>query len=92
MNVFGNTCPMCCGDLDDVAYLRAGVAVCLSCGCTVEAPASEGSTARGPFSVNGATAMGGPRMAQAPAGLISRSYGTQIQTGASMARTESTTH
>jgi hypothetical protein len=39
MNVFGNTCPMCCGDLGKVAHPRGGVNVCRSCGCDAEAPA-----------------------------------------------------
>ena len=51
MNVYGNTCPMCCGDLDDVVYLRTGAAVCLSCGCNAEAPTSTPSTARRPEAI-----------------------------------------
>jgi len=31
MNIYGSTCPFCCGDLDDVAFLKAGVAGCLFC-------------------------------------------------------------
>jgi hypothetical protein len=74
MNVYGNTCPMCCGDLDDVAYLRTGAAVCLFCGYNAEAPASTPSTARRPdamaFSAS-AIAMRDPARAQAPSGWIS---------------------
>jgi hypothetical protein len=74
MNVYGNTCPMCCGDLDDVAYLRTGAAVCLFCGCNAGAPASTPSTERWPdamaFSAS-AIAMRDPAMAQAPSGWIS---------------------
>jgi hypothetical protein len=95
MNVYGNTCPMCCGDLDGTAYRRTGAAVCLSCGSNAEAPASTPSTARRPdaiaFSAS-AIAMSDPAMAQAPSGWISPSHDIQIQTGASMALTESTTH
>jgi len=58
---------MCCGDLDDVAYLRTGAAVCLFCRCNAEAPAS--APARRPdataFSVS-AVAVTDPAMAQAP--------------------------
>ena len=91
MNVYGSTCPMCCGDLDDAAYLRTGAAVCLSCGCNVEASASTPpSTARRPdamaFNVS-AVAMREPAMALAP---ISLSH--LIQPGAFMAGTELTTH
>jgi hypothetical protein len=32
MRAFGGTCPMCCGDLDDVAYIETGAAVCVYCG------------------------------------------------------------
>ena len=31
MNVYGSTCPMCCGDVDAVAFVKAGVAACLFC-------------------------------------------------------------
>jgi len=31
MSVYGSTCPFCCGDLDDVAFLKTGVAVCSFC-------------------------------------------------------------
>lgn len=93
MNVYGNTCPMCCGDLDDVPYLRTGAAVCLSCGCNAKTLASTPFTARRPdamaFSVSG-IAMSDRAMAQAP---ISPSHLIQNQTaGASIARTELTTH
>ena len=95
MNVYGNTCPMCCGDLDDVVYLRTGAAVCLSCGCNAEAPTSTPSTSRRPeaiaFGVS-VTSMRVPAMAQAPSGWISPSHDLQVQTSASMAHTESTTH
>lgn len=36
MNAYDNSCPMCCGDLDDVANLRTGEIVCLSCGFRAE--------------------------------------------------------
>ena len=95
MNLYGNTCPMCCGDLDDVAYLRTGAAVCQFCGCNAGAPASTPSTARVPeamaFGVS-AIAMRDLAMAQAPSGWISPSPDIQIQTGASMALTELATH
>ena len=95
MNVYGNTCPMCCGDLDDVAYLRTGDAVCQSCGCNVEAPASTRSTSRRPeataFGVS-SIAMRDPVMTQAPADWISLSPDIQAQTSAPIVRTESTTH
>ena len=38
MNVYGNTCPMCCGDLD-AAYPRTENGVCRFCGCATEASA-----------------------------------------------------
>ncbi len=47
MSPFGNTCPMCCGDLD-----KTGAALCPSCGANTEATAS---TPRQPD----ATALGG---------------------------------
>ena len=31
MNVYGSTCPFCCGDLDDAAFLKTGAASCLFC-------------------------------------------------------------
>ena len=74
MNVYGNTCPMCCGDLDEVAYIRTGTAVCLFCRCNAEASASTPSTARRPdaiaFSVS-AIGMRDSALAQAPSGWIS---------------------
>lgn len=39
MNAYGNSCPMCCGDLDDVAYLLTGAIVCLFCGWKTPASA-----------------------------------------------------
>jgi hypothetical protein len=95
MNQYGNTCPMCCGDLDDLAYLRTGAAVCLFCGRNAEASASTPSAARRPdaiaFGVS-AIAMRDLAVTQAPSGWISPSLDIQIQTGASTALTESTTH
>jgi len=32
MKAYGGTCPMCCGDLDDVAYRETGAVVCVFCG------------------------------------------------------------
>jgi len=32
LNAYGSTCPFCCGDLDDVAFLKTGAAACLFCG------------------------------------------------------------
>lgn len=88
MNVFGNTCPMCCGDLEDVAYLRTGAAVCLSCGYNVEASASAPSMPQRPdataFSVS-AIAMRDPAMAQASTGGTSPSRDIQMQTSAGIA-------
>jgi hypothetical protein len=95
MNQYGNTCPICCGDLDDLAYLRTGAAVCLFCGCNAAALASTPSTARRPdaiaFGVS-AIAMRDPAVARAPSGWISPSHDIQIHIGASLALTESTTH
>lgn len=93
MNVYGNACPMCCGDVDDVAYLRTGEAVCRSCGYNAKPSASMPFTTRRPdamaFGLSG-TAMSNRAMARAP---ISLSRLIQNQTaGASMARTEQTTH
>jgi hypothetical protein len=31
MNVYGSTCPLCCGDVDDAAFLETGAAACLFC-------------------------------------------------------------
>ena len=31
MTVYGNTCPFCCGDVDDAGFLKTGVAACLFC-------------------------------------------------------------
>jgi hypothetical protein len=28
MNVYGSTCPLCCGDVDDAAFLMTGAAAC----------------------------------------------------------------
>ena len=88
MNVYGKTCPMCCGDLANVAYLRTGAAVCLFCGCKAEAPAPTPSTARRPdaiaFSVS-AIAMRDPATAQEQCGWISPSPDIQMQAGAGIA-------
>jgi hypothetical protein len=95
MNQYGNTCPMCCGDLDDLAYLRTGAAVCLFCGCNAGASASTPSAGRRPdataFGVS-AIAMRDLAVAQAPSGWISPPHDIQIQTGASITLAESTTH
>jgi hypothetical protein len=95
MNQFGDTCPMCCGDLDDLAYLRTGATVCLFCGCNVKASASTPSAARR----SDATAFGVSAIAtrdlaaaQAPSGWTSPSHDIRIQAGASMALTELATH
>jgi hypothetical protein len=95
MNQYGNTCPMCCGDLDDLAYLRTGAAVCLFCGCNAKASASTLSTVCRPDTIAlgvNAIAMRDLAVGQAPSGWISPSLDLQIQTGASIALTESTTH
>jgi hypothetical protein len=31
MNVYGSTCPFCCGDVDAAGFLKTGVAACLFC-------------------------------------------------------------
>jgi len=83
MNAYGNTCPMCCGDLDDVAYLRTGANVCLSCGCKAEAAASATLMARSPdvMAFNMSTiAMSDPAIPQAPSGWISPAPDIQLQT------------
>src|SRR6266516_1994219 len=41
LNVYGSTCPFCCGDLDDVAFLKTGAAACLF--CSNREPAAERS-------------------------------------------------
>jgi len=91
MNVYGSTCPMCCGDLDDAAYRRTGAAVCLSCGCHAGALASTPRAAQLPdataFSLS-ATAMGDPAVTQAPPGWISPAPDIQVPAGASIARTK----
>lgn len=64
MIVFGNTCPMCCGDLD-VACLGTGTAVCLSCGYNVKASASIPSRAPDAIAFGvSAVAMADPVMAR----------------------------
>jgi hypothetical protein len=40
MNVYGSTCPFCCGDLDDVAFLTTGAAACSFC-CNNESAAEQ---------------------------------------------------
>ena len=95
MNQYGNTCPMCCGDLDDAAYLTTGAALCLFCGCDAGALASTPSTARRPEAMAfgaGAIEMRDLAVVRAPPGRISPSHDIRIQTGASMALTESTTN
>jgi len=44
LNVYGSTCPFCCGDLDHVAFLRSGAAACQF--CRNKEPAPEQSTVR----------------------------------------------
>lgn len=48
MNTFGNTCPMCCGDLDDAANPGTGAVSCAFCGHNAEAPVSNPPMARRP--------------------------------------------
>jgi len=43
MNVYGSTCPLCCGDMDDAAFLRSSVAACQFCR---KEPAAEQSRSR----------------------------------------------
>jgi hypothetical protein len=31
MNVYGSTCPLCCGDVDDAAFVMTGAAACPFC-------------------------------------------------------------
>ena len=76
MKVYGGTCPMCCGDLDDVAYLKTGAAVCLFCRHNAEASASTPSTARRPdaiaLSVSAITMRDPPRHKHGPVGYRRR--------------------
>jgi uncharacterized Zn finger protein (UPF0148 family) len=73
MSVYGNTCPMCCGDLD---LERTGATACPSCGCNTDASAS---TARQPdVMASGVSAVTG----------ISPLQDIQMQTSASAALTE----
>jgi|SRR5450759_2465362 hypothetical protein len=85
MTLYGNTCPMCCGDIDSDG---AGPSVCPSCGCNTEASASAPSTMSRSdaeaFSVS-AIDMGDPAVIQTPAGRISPSHDIQIQASAGMA-------
>jgi len=46
MNVYGSTCPFCCGDVDHAAYLKTGAAGCLF--CRNREPAAEQSRSRWP--------------------------------------------
>ena len=92
MNVYGDTCPLCCGDLDNAAYRGTRIAVCLSCGCRAEAPASAPQAAAQrqdemPFSLSAIPARD-PTVTQARPGWISPAHDIQIPTGASIARTE----
>lgn len=41
MNAYGGTCPICCGDLDDVAGVTAAAAVCQFCRNIVRASQSK---------------------------------------------------
>jgi hypothetical protein len=41
MNVYGSTCPFCCGDVDDVAFLQTGAGGCEF--CRNKGPAAEQS-------------------------------------------------
>lgn len=94
MTLYGNTCPTCCGDMDDLAYLRTGASVCLFCGCNAEASASTLSRARRPDAMAlgvSAAAMTDPAKTQAPPGWVSPLHDIQIQTNAGAARTELTT-
>lgn len=88
MNAYGDTCPLCCGDLGDAEqHLRTGATVCPFCGCQAQASASTQSMAGRPdavaFSVN-AMSMSDFAIEQAPPGRISPSFDSQIQTGASI--------
>lgn len=46
MNAYGSTCPFCCGDVDDAAFLRTGAAACQF--CSNERPAADQSRSRWP--------------------------------------------
>jgi hypothetical protein len=84
MSPFGNTCPMCCGDLD-----KTGATACPSCGCNTEASAS---TARQPDAqASGVGAIMGVPATQASSGWTSPLQDIQMQTGAGEALTELTT-
>jgi hypothetical protein len=72
MSVYGNTCPMCCGDLN---LDGQAVTVCPSCGCTTEALAS---TARQPDRLaSGVSAIMG--LSQAQDIQIQASAGTALK-------------
>jgi hypothetical protein len=43
MNVYGSTCPLCCGDVDAAAFVRTGMAACSFC---YSEPAPEQSRSR----------------------------------------------
>jgi len=55
MRAFGGTCPMCCGDLDDAAYLETGAAVCLYCGHGREVSTNRTVRSAGPLVRNSST-------------------------------------
>lgn len=82
MNVFGNTCPMCCGDVEDVVYLTTGAAGCLSCGYSTEATsATPGTVLQPDAEAPRVTAIGGSIAAQASSSRwLSPSLESQIQT------------
>jgi reverse gyrase len=75
MSVYGNTCPMCCGDIDS----DRAVIVCPSCGCSAE---SSASAARQPD----AMASGGNAIME-----FSQAQDVQIRTSAGTALQELST-
>jgi hypothetical protein len=82
MSIYGNTCPMCCGDLD---FDWPGAAVCSSCGCRTEASAP---TPRRPDAMaSGMGAVMGVPATQASSGWTPL-QDIQIQTSAGEALTE----
>jgi uncharacterized Zn finger protein (UPF0148 family) len=86
MNLYGNTCPMCCGDLD---FDWPGAAVCPSCGCRTEASVS---TPRQPDAqASGVSAIMRVPATQASSGWTSPLQDIQMQRSAGAALTELTT-
>jgi len=82
MHVYGDTCPMCCGDLYEAARLPV-VAVCSSCGHDSGAPDSAPSESRRPAS--SVLSVSSVASAPEPSTWMQPFDGIQIRPGAGIA-------